>query len=183
LFSFLGCTENCAVDVGKVKADGTFERNISSGRTSTNTWCHSPCSEDEVISPVIERLNSYTEVPDVNAEYLQLLRYEKDQFYQVHHDYIPFQRDRQEGCRILTAFLYLSNVEAGGGTRFDKLDLTVLPKAGRMLLWPSVLDESPHKMDDRTTHTALPVEDGVKYGANAWFHQRDFKTPNSKGCS
>jgi hypothetical protein len=28
----------------------------------------------------------------------------------------------------------------------------------------------------------LPVIKGVKYGANAWIHMRDFKTPNKKGC-
>ena len=96
---------------------------------------------------------------------------------------IPFQKTRQEGCRVLTAFLYLNDVEAGGGTWFDRLDITVTPRRGRALLWPSVLNESPHEVDPRTTHSALPVEKGVKYGANAWFHQHDFKTPNSLGCA
>ena len=62
--------------------------------------------------------------------------------------------------------MYLNDVEAGGGTNFDKLDITVMPKRGRALLWPNVLDESPHTKDDRTTHQALPVEKGIKYGAN-----------------
>jgi prolyl 4-hydroxylase len=79
-------------------------------------------------------------------------------------------------------YLYLNDVEAGGGTNFDQLDVTVLPKRGRALLWPSVLDADPNEKDDRTTHQALPVEAGVKYGANAWFHMRDFKTPNGEGC-
>ena len=69
-------------------------------------------------------------------------------------------------------YLYLNDVEAGGGTNFDLLDLTVQPKRGRALFWPSVLDSDPHKKDGRTTHQALPVEAGIKYGANAWFHQR-----------
>jgi len=68
---------------------------------------------------------------------------------------------------MLTLYLYLNDVENGGGTNFDQLDVTVMPKRGRALLWPSVLDSAPHEMDDRTTHQALPVgKDSLKYGAN-----------------
>jgi len=41
---------------------------------------------------------------------------------------------------------------------------TVMPKRGRALLWPSVLDEDPNTQDERTDHQALPVEKGIKYG-------------------
>jgi prolyl 4-hydroxylase len=82
----------------------------------------------------------------------------------------------------LTVFLYLNDVEAGGGTNFPDLGLTVLPKRGRALLWPNVLDEDPNELDLRTIHQALLVEAGVKYGANAWFHMRDFKTPDETNC-
>lgn len=78
--------------------------------------------------------------------------------------------------------MYLNEVEAGGGTHFKRLGITVLPKAGRVLLWPSVLDENPDAKDPRTHHEALPVEKGVKYGANAWIHQKDFKTPYNQTC-
>ena len=77
---------------------------------------------------------------------------------------------------LIFFFLLLSNdVEAGGGTNFPELDLTVMPKRGRVLIWPSVLDDDPNEKDDRTDHQALPVEAGKKYGANAWLHMRDFK--------
>jgi len=86
--------------------------------------------------------------------------------------------------RILTAYLYLNDVTSGGGTNFDKLNITVMPKRGRALLWPSVLDEDPNKKDDRTTHQALPVGEGAKkFGANAWFHLRDFKSAMKKRCT
>jgi prolyl 4-hydroxylase len=99
------------------------------------------------------------------------VRYEPEQYYRVHHDYVLHNIDRQQGVRMLTVFLYLSDVEAGGGTNFDQLDITVMPKRGRALLWPSVLNSKPHDKDGRTTHQALPVEAGIKYAANAWFHQ------------
>lgn len=112
-----------------------------------------------------------------------MLRYEVGEYYQTHHDYIPYQLERQAGVRIMTVYMYLNDVEEGGGTQFPKLDLTVQPKRGQALLWPSVLDQDPHEKDDRTLHQALPVIKGVKYGANAWIHQRDFKTANKNGCT
>ena len=39
--------------------------------------------------------------------------------------------------RFLVLFVYLNDVEEGGGTEFPELDLTVTPKCGTMLLFPS----------------------------------------------
>ena len=87
------------------------------------------------------------------------------------------------GPRILTFYMYLSDVEEGGETAFPKLKLSVKPKLGRAILWPSVRDDAPNQIDSRTYHEARPVLKGVKYGANSWFHLRDFQTPNIWSCT
>lgn len=87
------------------------------------------------------------------------------------------------GPRVYTMFIYLSDVESGGSTAFPSLGIAVEPKKGKALLWPSVLDKDTMKMDIRTMHEAQPVRVGVKHAANAWLHQRDFRTPHSKGCA
>lgn len=51
------------------------------------------------------------------------------------------------------------------------------------VMWPSILDENPNKLDWRTTHAALPVIKGEKLAANIWIHMRDFVTPNLWGCT
>ena len=60
--------------------------------------------------------------------------------------------------------------EEGGGTRFTELNLTVVPKPGRALMWPSVLDDDPSCVkrisDHRTQHEALPPTAGA-LSANA----------------
>ena len=93
------------------------------------------------------------------------------------------------GPRILTFYIYLNDVEeeAGGGTHFpyvdpESPDFVVQPKKGRAVLWPSVLNEDVNEQDGRTLHQALPVLKGVKYGANAWIHLRDYQINGERDC-
>jgi len=174
-------------DVGKQTFDGSFDGKESTSRTSENAWCsdRDGCRKDEVAHRIHQRLANTTGIPAENYEDFQLLKYEVGQFYRTHHDYIGHQRDRPCGPRILTFFLYLSDVEEGGGTNFPDLTppITVYPRKGRALLWPSVLDSEPLNADKRTRHQALPVEKGTKFAANAWIHQFDYLQAHSKGCS
>ena len=162
---------------------GTYDRKVSTTRTSSNAWCQDACETDSVTMAVTKRIEDITGIPSVNFEFLQLLQYEMGQYYKQHHDFIDFHLQRKQGPRVLTVFLYLNDVEEGGGTNFPLLNnMTVLPKRGRALIWPSVFDENPNEKDPRTDHQALAVEKGVKYGANAWIHQRDFKEPFARAC-
>jgi prolyl 4-hydroxylase len=178
-------------DIGYKKSltGGTLDKAGKAGveettrRTSANAWCKRElCDTDPLITGVHNRIEGLTYIPNNNSESLQLLRYEEGQFYKTHNDYIPHERGRIQGVRILTFFLYLNDVEEGGGTNFPELNLTVQPKRGRAVIWPSVLDAYPHQADPRTNHQALPVIRGLKYGANAWLHQRDIQTPELIGC-
>jgi len=172
-----------STDVGGQNFDGTTKAVESGFRTSNNAWCQGDCLVDEKTQMVLGNIERLTGIPDAHSEHLQLLRYEEGQFYKTHHDYIAIDRDRPCGCRVLTAYLYLNDVEAGGGTNFNLLNITVMPKKGRLLLWPSVMDDDPNSKDYRTSHSALPVEKGEKYGANGWIHMRDFKTPHENNCT
>lgn len=71
----------------------------------------------------------------------------------------------------------------GGGTRFPLLDITVQPKKGNAVLWPSVVDEDIEKKDFRTDHEALPVVKGIKFGANAWIHTRNYREAEANDCA
>ncbi|KAG7344014.1 procollagen-proline dioxygenase [Nitzschia inconspicua] len=172
-------------DVGKQRFDGSVESVKSKGRTSENAWCgtHRGCREKEVPKRLHARIAAITGVPPENSEDFQILRYEIGQFYNTHHDFIPHQVDRQCGPRILTFFMYLSDVEEGGGTDFPDLGITVMPKKGRALLWPSVYNSETTTSDDRMMHQALPVKAGTKFAANGWIHLYDYQTPQSIGCN
>lgn len=153
-----------STNTGPLKFDGTFDSFVDEVRTSSNSWCEHECYNDTVSTAVHERIVNLTGVPEPNMEFLQLLHYEVGQYYRTHHDYIAHHITRQEGVRVLTVYMYLNNVEQGGGTSFPTLDVTIMPKLGRVVIWPSVFNEDPNQPDQRTEHQALPVEKGVKYG-------------------
>jgi prolyl 4-hydroxylase len=154
-------------DAGALQQVGDYE-----GRTSQNAWCLDDCHEHPVVQRVLQKIANVTGLAESHAEYLQLLRYEEGDFYHTHHDYVPTLQEGMAGPRILTVFLYLNDVDAGGGTLFTDLNITIQPKQGSALLWPSVLNDKPNQKDRRMHHAALVVEHGVKYGANVWVSQR-----------
>lgn len=106
-----------STDVGEEKFDGTYEAVKSEGRTSTNAWCQGKCNDDEVTRGIWSRIEEVTGISEKNSEHFQILRYEPGQFYNIHHDFIEMDVGRPSGPRILTFFLYLNDVEEGGGTR------------------------------------------------------------------
>jgi len=172
-----------SVEVGELQFDGSYTSDINDGRTSKNAWCQYSCYHDPTSKNIMERISNVTGVPEPNSEFLQLLKYEPGEYYRTHHDFIDYQRLRPCGPRILTFFLYLSDVEEGGGTLFNNLNITVQPKRGRALLWPSVKDDNLNVWEDKTHHEALPVISGEKFAANSWIHLREFKSVNEVGCS
>ena len=82
-------------------------------------------------------------------ESVQAVRYTRGQYYRRHHDVartVPLDRNRTKWLRaapmrILTAFLYLTDVAAGGETRFtlgpggQAETVAVQPAAGRLVLF------------------------------------------------
>lgn len=169
-------------DGGEYLPDGTFKTYHIDGRTSYNAWCRTCHGDDLGGRDVIDKIEEVTHIARDHFANLQILRYTKTQHYHLHHDYDYYSTPRQPGPRVLTFFLYLSDVEEGGGTSFPHLNLTFAPRKGRALIWPNVLDGDPTEMDERTEHVALPVVKGTKYAANAWIHLHDWQGPAEREC-
>lgn len=171
-------------DAGAMRSDGSFEAIRSSHRTSMTAWCDTAaCQADAHIQRVMERAENVTRVPQANSEFVQVLQYEVGQYYGGHHDFIPAHSRLPCGPRVYTLFMYLSEVEEGGETEFERLGIRATPKKGRALLWPSTFDARPLEQDHRTFHEAKPVIRGTKHAANMWLHQFDFKKAHRLGCS
>ncbi len=179
------------VDVLKKVAGHNFERSLAGDgvtpvRTSSTSWCNvQHCLKDETIQTVRERISNVTRVPWENAEHLQVLRYHPGQFYREHHDQNS-PRYSAWGPRLYTFFMYLSDRDdtglEGGETRFTKLNISVTPKRGSAILWPSVHSDNPWETEDKTYHEAVTVSKGEKYAANFWIHMFEFQKMLQNGC-
>jgi hypothetical protein len=158
-------------------------------RTSATAWCQSgACTSHPSVDAVSRRIAAVAGgLPVENQEYLQVLRYREGEFYEYHDDYVDEHASAPFGPRLLTVFLYLSDDFEGGETRFTKLGLSVTPRRGRAVMWPSVVETTTEEQkegeggrrswtkDGRTTHEAREVRRGTKYGANAWIHSGNFR--------
>jgi len=172
-----------STDQGNVNDFGEMERIVSKTRTSSNAWCTGICERQPGVQSATRKIESVTGIPRSNYESFQVLEYQKNQFYRMHHDSSVGKDDSVSGHRILTFFLYLSDVEEGGETRFSKLGLDVKAMKNRALVWPSVLNDNPHHWDKRMYHEARDVIRGEKRAANHWIHLFDYETPNLWGCT
>jgi len=122
-------------DSGVINAFGEVERIVSQNRTSSNAWCDDICATNPAVKSIIRKIEEITLIPSTNFEHFQVLKYEIGQKYLPHHDMLSQPKGLLCGPRILTFFLYLSDVEEGGETTFPILDIQVKPKKGRALLW------------------------------------------------
>ena len=147
---------------------------VVEARTSSHAWCtiEEGCYDDPIVKSLRKRIAFVTGVPEENYECLQLLKYVEGTYYKPHNDFIVKHAEQKHGPRLLTFFIYFNEVTKGGGTRFPRINwpqgLTVEPKPGRVLIWPSCLDHDLYKEDKRTEHEAMKVVEGEKFSANAW---------------
>ncbi len=151
----------------------------TSARTSSTYWCESLYCRDntkKLRNWVYEKIG----IPDEYAEPLQLLRYNQGEYYKPHHDQNS-PRSSAWGPRIYTVFFYLSDVEEGGETKFSKLNISIKPRKGSVLIWSNIINEYPNKRDENTFHESLSVIKGTKFSANYWIHLYPYKM--YKGCS
>lgn len=76
-----------SADVGGLKFDGTHESVESRRRTSENAWCsfRQGCRNETVPDRLHNRMSQIMNIPPENSEDLQILKYEKGQFYRTHH--------------------------------------------------------------------------------------------------
>ena len=159
---------------------------VQAVRTSSTAWCDAQrCGArggNPLVAAVRERIANLTLVPMRNAEHLQVLRYEEGQFYRLHHDQNSPPTSAW-GPRLYTFFMYLNDGVQGGSTHFPQLNLSVQPRRGRAVLWPSVLDADPNARDGRTEHESQVVTGrAAKYAANYWLHLYDFEAANDRRC-
>jgi prolyl 4-hydroxylase len=111
------------------------------------------------------------------SEKLQVIRYYENQEYKAHYDgWYPGTEKwdkycKQYGQRMITVLVYLSDVEEGGGTKFPKNNITILPKIGKLLVFHNC-HYNTNILHDKSLHAGLPVIKGTKWAFNLWFREK-----------
>lgn len=135
-------------------------------------------AEFGLVATIEQRIAALLHWPVDHGEGLQVLRYAPGAEYKAHFDY--FDPDKpgsavhlaQGGQRVGTLVMYLSDVEAGGGTRFPRLGFEVWPAKGDAVFFTDV--DAQGAVDPRTLHAGLPVLRGHKLIATKWLRQQAY---------
>jgi len=152
---------------------------FSQGRTGSNYWLRH--NNDTITQSVGEKIAALVDIPLENAEAYQVVAYDESQKYDSHFD--AYAKNDSEKClrclkyggqRMVTALVYLCDVEEGGCTRFDKLNINVEPKKGRMLVFHNTL-KGTNTVHPLSLHAGCPVTSGYKYAFNLWFREISMK--------
>ncbi|XP_015887059.3 prolyl 4-hydroxylase 1 [Ziziphus jujuba] len=156
----------------------------SNVRTSSGMFLNPDERTYPMIQAIEKRISVYAQIPIENGELIQVLRYEKSQFYKPHHDYFSDTFNlKRGGQRIATVLMYLSEDVVGGETYFPMAGtgecscggktvkgLSVKPiKGDAILFWSMGLDG---ESDPNSLHGGCEVLGGEKWSATKWMRQR-----------
>ncbi|KAL4375973.1 hypothetical protein GQ457_02G042820 [Hibiscus cannabinus] len=165
--------------------DATTGKGIKSNvRTSSGMFLNPTERKYPMIQAIEKRISVFSQIPAENGELIQVLRYEKDEFYKPHHDYFSDTFNlKRGGQRIATMLMYLSEDVEGGETYFPMAGtgdcscggktvkgLSVKPiKGDAVLFWSMGLDG---QSDPNSIHGGCEVLSGEKWSATKWMRQK-----------
>ncbi|WP_406672877.1 prolyl hydroxylase family protein [Natronospira sp.] len=145
-------------------------------RDSSDAFLPVPTRDPLVAS--LERLMAHQAgVSLAQAEPMVVLRYQPGQQYRWHRDYRPPDPPGKPGeiarfgQRVHTAILYLNDDYTGGETEFRDWQVSINPRSGQVLSFPSV--DAGGEIDPASIHRGAPVSEGEKWIATLWFRGRD----------
>jgi len=137
-------------------------------------------SEFDSFKDFREKVRSLTNVQENQLEVTNLTRYTgTENYFKKHKDAYDYGWGFRNGYtseevynRVVTTIVYLNDVNSGGETRFNDIDIDVKPEKGMALLFfPGLLPTSkknPGYPSDNTTHEALPPLGEEKWILQQW---------------
>lgn len=159
------------IEAGRRPSTLTDDQGEAGFRTSET--CDLP-ADDPAIAAAHAAIAAFLGVDPAHAESMQGQRYGVGEEFKLHTDY--FEADSllryggESGQRTWTAMIYLNVPQAGGATRFKKIDKIVQPETGKLLCWNNLLADG--RGNGATLHQGMKVRSGVKYIVTQWFRER-----------
>ena len=145
----------------------------------TNSHCPLGMQDTPLVAQMLMKIGIVLRMPIDRAEGPMILHYACAEEFKPHSDGIDLAVsaeqiagfERNGGQRLFSTMLYLNEVEAGGGTGFPELGLSVAPVPGRLLIFANTLAGS-RDMTNLAIHAGEPVEAGEKWAAITWWRER-----------
>lgn len=170
------CAALISLIEGEIGPSTLFNDGGGSVRTSSTHYF----AESEALPLRLgERIDALLGLDRAQAETLQGQRYLSGEEYRHHCDFFRIERLHWQtergrgGQRNWTAMAYLNNVERGGATEFPRLDLTLKPETGMLVVWDNMTRSG--EPNRAMIHAGLPVEAGNKYVVTQWYRQSEWR--------
>lgn len=166
--------------MSRAQVSGQAGLRVSHGRSNSRTWVRH--DTDELVYDAVSKVAAIVGLPLVYAESLQVIHYGTGQEYRPHFDAYDLATEKGQrycqraGQRLITALVYLTDVEAGGATGFPNLGFEVAPRCGKLLIFHNCFPGTTIR-DPKTYHQGKPPTRGGKWAFNLWFHERRYQSP------
>lgn len=151
----IGLGESGDLDFGKV-----LNKKLGY-RKAKVTWFD---TKNEFSNKIKKRISELAEVPLENQELFHFVKYNVSGEYKIHHD---------GNDRIKTALIYLNDGYEGGETHFPKVDRTIKPETGKLVIWNNYNEDGTKIVESQ--HAGLPILFGTKYIAVVWIRSYKYK--------
>lgn len=150
---------------------------IDSRRTSLGTFISS-FTKDKIVRGLQKNIAYATEIPEENGEDMQVLYYGLGAEYRPHYDYFDpstvggLSHYKRGGQRTATFIVYLNTPIKGGATVFPLVNVSVVPKKGKALLFYNTTSKGDP--DPMSFHGGAPVIEGEKWIITRWLREKKF---------
>ena len=142
----------------------------------TSKSCDYAYIDDPLSVDIDKRICRTLGINPYYAEVMQGQMYEIGEEFKAHTDWFAPNTDEYErfaavrGQRTWTFTIYLNDVESGGETLFENIDIMIRPKTGTAVIWNNLYIDGQPNPD--TIHHALPVKAGYKAIITKWFRNK-----------
>ena len=130
-----------------------------------------------IFSKIREFISIETGLPKENQEFISCIRYGENGSYHEHYDTFIYPSHAlaknidtqffydsnmsQGGHRKYTSIIYLNDDFSGGETYFAKLNKTIKPETGKIVLWKNIKENN--EIDELMFHTGKSVLSNEKW--------------------
>ncbi len=164
------------LEYSKVTKDAKFV--VDFNRNNSIYWINH--DNDNITQDFCNKISNVLKCPLTHAEKLQVFLYNKNERYNNHYDgWFDNSNNTSKlnfkngGQRMITCICYFNDVDEGGCTEFTKLNIKVVPKKGRILIFHNTYKDT-NKLHELSMHSGCEIIKGHKWGCNLWFREKEY---------